>query len=173
MSIIKINIQPRLSVHVIFKVSLVANVPEPVEKFAICGIVPTDEALNVADANTDVNAPDAVNVCSIVVLLVPALWVFVVASARCKPFVDISPVRVVFAAAGVIEDSVDAIKPAPLVPADVFVYTCACIQSRPASVKRLCFINASCSGGCPCFLTEADKNPCNIILLFSLALVTS
>lgn len=100
--------QPRLSVHVILRVSFVASVPEPVEKFAICGIVPTDAALNVADANTDVNAPDAVNVCSIVVLLVPALWVFVVASARANPLVEISPVNVVFAAAGVIEDSVDA-----------------------------------------------------------------
>jgi hypothetical protein len=101
--------QPRLSVHVILRVSFVANVPLPVEKLAICGIVPTDAALNVADANTDVNAPDAVNVCSIVVLFVPALWVFVVASARASPLVEISPVSVVFAAAGVIDDSVDAI----------------------------------------------------------------
>lgn len=86
-----------------------ANVPEPVEKLAICGIVPTDAALNVAEANTDVNAPEAVNVCSIVVEFVPALWVFVVASTLANPFVDISPVSVVFAAAGVIDDSVDAI----------------------------------------------------------------
>ena len=57
----------------IFNVSLVANVPLPVEKFAICGIVPTDAALNNAEARTLVNAPDAVNVCSIVVLFVPTL----------------------------------------------------------------------------------------------------
>ena len=44
--------------HVIFKVSFVASVPEPVEKLAIWGIVPTDAALNKAEAKTDVNAPD-------------------------------------------------------------------------------------------------------------------
>jgi hypothetical protein len=109
MTIIIQGIYPKFNVQVIFKVSFVANVPLPVLKFAICGIVPTDAALNVADAKTEVNAPAAVNVCSIVVLFVPALWVFVVASALANPFVEISPVSVVFAAAGVIDDSVDAI----------------------------------------------------------------
>lgn len=115
------NNQPRFNVQVIFKVSALASVPEPVEKLAICGIVPEEDALNKAEAFTSVNAPEAVNVCSIVLLLVPALWVLVVASARCNPFVAISPDKVVFAAAGVIVDSVDAIKPAPLVPAALFV----------------------------------------------------
>ena len=57
----------------ILSVSFVANVPEPVLKLAIWGIVPTDAALNNAEARTEVNAPDAVNVCSIVVLFVPAV----------------------------------------------------------------------------------------------------
>jgi hypothetical protein len=99
---------PRFNVQVIFKVSFAASVPDPELKLAICGIVPTDAALNKAEARTDVNAPEAVNVCSIVVLFVPALWVFVVASICANPFV-------------LIDDSVDAIKLAPRVPAATFV----------------------------------------------------
>ena len=107
----------------IFRVSLVANAPLPELKLAMCGIVPELEALNKAEAKTDVNEPDAVNVCSMTVVFAPAVWVFVVASALAKPLVVISPVKVVFPTAGVIDDSVEAIKPAPLVPADVLVYT--------------------------------------------------
>ena len=102
-------------------VSLATNVPEPVEKFAMWGIVPDDEALNKAEAKTEVNEPVAVNVCSINVEFEAAVCVLVTASALDKPLVTISPVNVVFPTAGVITDSVDAIKPAPLVPAEVFV----------------------------------------------------
>ena len=97
-----------LNVQVIFNVSFVANVPLPVVKLAICPIVTPELALNVADALTSVNEPPAVNVCSTVEVLVPALCEAVVASALCNPLVDISPVRVVSVAAGVIVDSVDA-----------------------------------------------------------------
>jgi hypothetical protein len=86
-------------------------------------MVPAEEALNNADARTDVNEPVAVNVCSISVLFDAAVWVLVPASALESPLVAISPVKVVLPTAGVIVDSVDAIKPAPLVPADVLVYT--------------------------------------------------
>ena len=103
--------------------SFVARVPEPVAKLAICGIVPDDEALNNADANTLVNEPVAVNVCSINVLLLAAVCVLVPASALANPLVEISPDSVVLPTAGVILDSVDAMYPAPLVPAAVFVYT--------------------------------------------------
>lgn len=92
----------------ILRVSLVANVPLPVEKFAICPIVTPDVALNMADAFTSVNAPDAVNVCSTVLLLVPALCDAVVASALCRPLVAISPPKVVSVAAGVSVLSVEA-----------------------------------------------------------------
>lgn len=112
---------PKLSVHVTFKVSALARVPEPVVKLAICPIVPAEEATNVADANTDVNAPLAVKVCSITVLLVPAECVFVTASARLKPLVAVSVPNVVSVTAGVNVASVTAINPNPLVPADVFV----------------------------------------------------
>jgi hypothetical protein len=77
--------------------------------------------LNKAEANTEVKAPVAVNVCSINVELLAAVCVFVPASALAKPLVVISPVKVVLPTAGVIVDSVDAINPAPLVPAAVFV----------------------------------------------------
>ena len=97
------------NVQVIFKVSFVAKSPEPVLKLAMCGIVPAAPALNKAEAKTEVKAPLAVKVCSIVVLLVPAEWVFVTASARANPLVAISPVKVVLPTAGVIDDSVDAI----------------------------------------------------------------
>ena len=84
-------------------------------------MVTPEEALKVALALTSVNEPDAVKVCSISVLFVPVVCDFVVASALCKPFTAISPVREVSVAAGVIVDSVDAMKPAPLSVADVSV----------------------------------------------------
>lgn len=123
----------------IFSVSFAASVPLPVVKFAIWGIVPATGGpawLNIALALTSVNEPLAVNVCSIVEEFEAAVWFLVVASALDKPLVVISPVKLVFPTAGVIVDSVDATKPAPLVPVEVFVYTCACIQSLPASVSK-------------------------------------
>ncbi len=124
--------------------SFVASVPLPVAKLAMCGIVPAEEALNKAEAKTEVNAPLAVKVCSINVVFDAAVCVLVVASALESPLVAISPVNVVSPTAGVMVDSVDATQPAPRVPAAVFVYTCACIQSLPALVSKLCLRQAIC-----------------------------
>lgn len=109
-------------VQLIFKVSFAANVPLPVVKLAIWVIVTPDDALNKAEAKTDAKpAPVTVKVFSNSVLLVPAECVLVGAITRESPFVTISPVRLVSPAAGVITDSVEAIKLAPTVPAALLV----------------------------------------------------
>jgi len=89
-----------------------------------CDIVPPDDALNNADFCTAVCVADDVKVCRMVVLFVPPVCDFVVASALFRPPVVISPepaLKFVSVAAGAVESADNAIKPEPLVPAPVLV----------------------------------------------------
>ena len=77
-------------------------------------MVPLDEAVNNADARTEVNEPEAVKVFDITEVLAAGVCVAVVAAALDNPLVAISDVKVVSVTPGVIVASVSAIKLAPI-----------------------------------------------------------
>ena len=120
---------------------------------ASCANIAPDAALNVPDICTAVCVADAVKVLTNVVTLLSSVCVMVVATARSNPPVAISLGSVVSPAAAPESSVVSAIKLAPLVPALVFVYTCAWKKSLPSVVNKLCLsLHNICSSGLPTFL---------------------
>jgi len=120
---------------------------------ASCAKIPVEAALSVPDICTAVCVADAVKVLTNVVTLLSSVCVMVVATARSNPPVVISPGSSVSPASAPVVSTVSAIKLAPLVPADVFVYTCAWKKSLPSVVNRLCWsLHNICSSGLPTFL---------------------
>lgn len=87
--------------------------PLPVEKLAICPIVPELEAVKIALARTEVKEADAVNVLAITLVFAAGVCVAVVAAALLNPPLAISELNVVSVTAGVIVASVSPMKLKP------------------------------------------------------------
>jgi len=97
------------------------EIKEALVNVASCPNTVEEALLKVPDFTIEFTVPEAVNVCSIVLELVPAECVLVVASALENPDAASSCAREVSDALGFAVSVVTPTYPKPLVPADVLL----------------------------------------------------